>query len=269
MHKKPLAIMKQNKVSIIICAYNEQATIEKVVCDVKRFNLDHELIVVDDGSADATPDILRELQGDLDYRAFFLSENKGKSFAMAYGVEQATGDIILFFDADLSDIREEHFNLLLTPMYEGKTDMVLGQPSETLIDYRINPFRSLTGQRAMRRKDLLPLLDDIRGIRFGVETFINLYYQAKGKRIQYVLLHGLKHPTKYAKTTPVQATKEFVAEGQEIAVTMIDNYGLILQRVDYLMGRANKSVRVRAAKMQHELNKRIVRFKDKAQSLRP
>jgi hypothetical protein len=60
--------------------------------------------------------------------------------------------------------------------------MVLGQPSETFIDYRVYPFKSLTGQRALLKNDILPILDDIREIRFGVEIFINLYFQAKGKQ---------------------------------------------------------------------------------------
>jgi len=50
--------------------------------------------------------------------------------------------IILFFDADVSNITRQHFQSLLGPMADRKADMVLGQPRETMIDYRIpTPLR--------------------------------------------------------------------------------------------------------------------------------
>ncbi len=105
----------------------------------------------------------------------------GKSWAMAHGVEISENDIILFFDADVSNIKKEHFDELLKPIIDKTADMVLGQPSETLIDYHMNPFKALTGERALLKKDIMPILNEIRNIRFGVETFLNLYYQAQGK----------------------------------------------------------------------------------------
>ena len=59
---------------------------------------------------------------------------------------------------------------MLTPLYKNEADIVLGQPSDTLINYQINPFKSLTGQRALFKKDIVPILNDIRNIRFGVQT---------------------------------------------------------------------------------------------------
>ena len=53
---------------------------------------------------------------------------------MATGVENATGDIITFIDADLVNLKEVHFAKLLTPIINKEADMVLGQPTETLIN---------------------------------------------------------------------------------------------------------------------------------------
>ena len=141
--------------------------------------------------------------------------------------------------------------------------MVLGQPSETFIDYRVNPFKSLTGERALLKTDILPILDDIREIRFGVETFINLYYQAKGKRIKYVLMKGLIHPTKYSKTTSIKATKEYISEGQEIALTILENFDLITQRIEYLMAKSKGEARTKFSTLQKEINEKIMMLKDK------
>jgi hypothetical protein len=80
--------------------------------------------------------------------------------------------------------------------------MVLGQATETLINYSLNPFKSLTGERALLRKDILPLIEKMKEARFGVETLINLYYQSECKVFKYVMLNGLIHPTKFSKNPP-------------------------------------------------------------------
>ncbi len=251
------------KASIIICTYNEEKTISEVIVSCCKYNPDNEIIIIDDGSTDKTEDILKELANDYSFRYEKLSKNKGKSWAMAYGVEKATHEIILFFDADVSHIKHKHFDDLLIPIIDNTADMVLGQPSETFIDYRINPFKSLTGERALLKKDIIPILDDIRDIRFGVETFINLYFQANGKRIKYVLMEGLKHPTKYEKTTRIKATKEFIGEAQEIVITLLSNYNLITQRIELLIKTTNKKALKEIIRMQDDVNDRLQKLKNK------
>lgn len=251
------------KTSIIICTYNEAKTLAGVVKSCCECNPDAEVIVVDDGSTDATPSIMQSLVETYSFRYERLPENKGKSWAMVHGVEISSNEIILFFDADVSHIKAEHFMSLLKPILENKADMVLGQPSETLIDYRVNPFKALTGERALWKKDILSILEDIRTIRFGVETFINLYYQAKGKKIKYVLLEGLLHPTKYQKTTPLKATKEFLKEGTEIAMALFKNHDLINQRIELLFDKTNQRALQKLNLLQQEINKTLSELKKK------
>jgi len=45
------------------------------------------------------------------------------------------------------------------------------------------------------------------------------------------MLEGLKHPTKFDKTSTQQAMKEFIFEGQEIAITAIKNYDLVIKSI--------------------------------------
>ncbi len=216
------------KTTAIICAYNEEKTIKNVVSNISDYLID-EIIVVNDGSLDNTKEILTDLQKEINFKCIELSENKGKGYAMAMGVEQAKGEIIVFIDADLSNLKEEHFFQLLSPILKNEADMVLGQATETLINYSVNPFKSLSGERALRKKDILPILNKIKHSRFGVETLINIYYQSQGKKIKYVMLNKLKHPTKFQNTTTINATKEFLIAGQEIAITVLNNYDLILK----------------------------------------
>ena len=249
------------KTSIIICTYNEEKTIEEVIISCSELCEECEVIVIDDGSKDNTETIVTELQRHYPVTYEKIPENKGKSWAMAYGVEIAHNDIILFFDADVTNIKKNHFKKLIQPIIEQEADMVLGQPTETLIDYRINPFRSLTGERAVRKEDITPILDDIREIRFGVETYINLYYQSKSKRIKRVLLDGLHHPTKYNKTKPIKATIELLNESQEIALTMLQNYDLIIKQIQAKISKTSGQARDNLINMQHVVNKKLASIK--------
>jgi glycosyltransferase involved in cell wall biosynthesis len=249
----------KKKVSIVICTFNEEKTIENVVRKCCEYNPKSEIIVVDDGSEDKTEEILKNLNKEISFKNICLPVNKGKSNAMVEGVENSQNEVILFFDADVSGIKEKHFTQLLNPVLDEdiEADMVLGIPSETLIDYRVNPFKSLTGERALQKKDIEPILENIRDIRFGVETYINLYFQAHGKKIKYTLLDGLTHPIKYDKTSTTKATKEFISEGQEIAITLLKNYDLITKRIYNSFDKQGKKIMDSVKKLQWELNDKI------------
>jgi glycosyltransferase involved in cell wall biosynthesis len=218
------------KISAIICVFNEEKTIKEIVTTICDYFFD-EVIVVNDGSIDKTSEILKELKVRYNFINFTLKQNKGKGYAMAKGVEIATNDIVLFIDADLSNLKAEHLSELVIPIINNKADMVLGQATETMINYRINPFKSLTGERTLFRKDVVPILEKMKHSQFGVETLINLYYKSKGKRVKYVILSALKHPTKFEKTTKTRAIKEFVKEGRQIAITTFNNFDLITSSI--------------------------------------
>jgi glycosyltransferase involved in cell wall biosynthesis len=215
--------------TIIICTFNEEKTICNVVKAIRLYNKRSEIIVVDDGSQDNTELLLQNLNKTIRFNYIKLPENRGKSYAMSIGIENATNDILLFFDADSIGIRKEHFHDMLLPIRENKADMVLGHTAATFINIKLTPFKAFTGERVLFKKDILPILDEIRNTRFGIETYINLYFQTHGKRISYVFLEGLKTLNKYKKTTLIKATRQYFSEGHEIASTIIKNYPLIFK----------------------------------------
>ena len=91
------------KLSIIIPCYNESKDIKKNVDIVKEYlkenSIDHELILVNDGSKDTTKE---EIESIPDVLALSYEQNRGKGGAVKEGILAASGDYVLFMDADLS-----------------------------------------------------------------------------------------------------------------------------------------------------------------------
>ena len=86
------------KVSVVVAAYNGAATIDECLTGIARLNYpDFELIVIDDGSNDATPEIIKQ-HGVNSIRV----PNGGLSRARNLGIESANGEIIAFIDSDAS-----------------------------------------------------------------------------------------------------------------------------------------------------------------------
>lgn len=215
------------RVTAIICAYNEEETIKMVIEAVSKSSDIDEIIVVNDGSTDATGKIIEGINIDKNFVDIHLKQNKGKGFAMATGAEYTSNEVLVFIDADLYNIYNTHISQLVKPLLLNYSDMVLGQPTETLITPKINPFKLFTGQRSVFRADILSIINKMKKSRFGVETLLNLHYQSEEKRIKYIKLRGLKHPTKFEKTSSKNAIIEFIVEGIEISKTALKNRSLV------------------------------------------
>jgi glycosyltransferase involved in cell wall biosynthesis len=124
--------MEIKKLSIVIPAYNEAATIHLILNKVKAVNLvqgiSKEVIIVNDCSKDATEEaILRYMSenADLNIQYFKHEVNQGKGAALHTGISKATGEFLIIQDADL-EYDPKEYNKLLMPVLDGFADVVYG-----------------------------------------------------------------------------------------------------------------------------------------------
>jgi len=110
--------------SVLIAAYNEQDTIATVLERVLTLPMVKEVIVVDDGSRDATARVVSELGHR---RVTLLSQphNMGKTAAIARALEVATGEVIIIQDADL-EYDPSEIPGVIEPILKGHADVVYG-----------------------------------------------------------------------------------------------------------------------------------------------
>src|SRR5215212_251224 len=116
------------KVSIVIPAYNERDTVEKLLDQVLAVPLDgieKEIVVVDDGSSDGTREVLQQRAEAGHIRLLLQPRNQGKGAAVRVGLRHASGDILLIQDADL-EYDPADYPILLRPILTGKADVVYG-----------------------------------------------------------------------------------------------------------------------------------------------
>ena len=90
------------KVSVITPIYNREQWVENLLCNLQKQTLKEiEFIIIDDGSADKTYEILKEkVGGDKRFYLIKSPENKGPSHARNIGLVQARGEYVGFFDCD-------------------------------------------------------------------------------------------------------------------------------------------------------------------------
>jgi glycosyltransferase involved in cell wall biosynthesis len=190
--------------SVVMPCYNEQATIEQVVAAVLASRPTAELVVVDDGSTDRTPKILKALR-DPRVKVIVQPCNQGKGAALRRGFAEVTQPYVIIQDADL-EYDPAEYEQMLGPIVEGKADVVFGsrfvtgQPRRVLYYWHSvgnkvltavsNMFTNLnltdmeTCYKAFRREVIEDLV--LEEDRFGIEPELTARIAAGNWRVYEV-----------------------------------------------------------------------------------
>ncbi len=182
------------RVTALVPAYNESERIGETVRALSALEAVEEVLVIDDGSTDATAQAASQAGA----RVISMGRNCGKGAALNRGLAESDGDIILMIDADLGSCARETA-ALLEPVAAGQADMAIAAMkappghkggfgfAQRLSRWAIRKLGGKTmsapmsGQRAIRRS----LIEDIGGFenRFGVETALTIDALRKGYRV--------------------------------------------------------------------------------------
>ncbi|HEY7841660.1 MAG TPA: glycosyltransferase family 2 protein [Gammaproteobacteria bacterium] len=135
--------------SIVIPCYNEAATVGRLLRAVRAAPVDNkQVIVVDDGSTDGTAALLQgELRPLIDVLVVKES-NRGKGYCLREGIRAATGDYVIFQDADL-EYDPAEYPRLLKPLLEDKADVVYGSRFLGGDSHRVLFFWHFVGNRVI------------------------------------------------------------------------------------------------------------------------
>jgi glycosyltransferase involved in cell wall biosynthesis len=190
------------RVSFLVPAFNEAATIEEVLERVEALDLDKQVIAVDDGSTDETGAILTCWQSTGPDRILLRQPNRGKGAAIRAAIPHVDGDIAVIQDADM-EYDPVDVPALIEPIERGVADVVFGsrltggRPQRAYLFWHLvgNRFLSLvtnvlynttlhdmeTGYKAFRADVLRSL--DLREDDFAIEPEITAKVCLRGLRV--------------------------------------------------------------------------------------
>jgi glycosyltransferase involved in cell wall biosynthesis len=133
--------------SVVMPCFNEGETVREVVKEVLASELVGELVIVDDGSTDATRDVLAELD-DPRVRVLVHPVNQGKGAALRTGFATATMPFVVVQDADL-EYDPADYRKLLQPALDGRADVVYGSRFVGGSEHRVLYFWHSVGNRLL------------------------------------------------------------------------------------------------------------------------
>jgi dolichyl-phosphate beta-glucosyltransferase len=141
--------------SIVIPAYNEENRIGRTLTEtidyLDRQNYSSEVIVVNDGSTDHTVEAVRDFESRAGGKLRLIENpgNRGKGYSVRNGMLRATGEIALFYDADLATPTSEIVKVV-EPIAEDRYDVVFGSRAldRSLIGTHQSLFRETLGRAA-------------------------------------------------------------------------------------------------------------------------
>jgi glycosyltransferase involved in cell wall biosynthesis len=158
------------EITFLIPAYNEASTISEVLDRIAELGLDYEAIVVDDGSTDATADVVTSRAGP-DQRVHLLSKpNGGKGSALRHGIPHCRGDIVVIQDADM-EYDPSDVPALIEPIQRDVADVVYGSRLSGGRPQRAYMFWHMIGNRFLSLLTGLLFNTTITDMETGYKAF--------------------------------------------------------------------------------------------------
>lgn len=211
-------------------------TVASVIKTVQALNYVDEIIVVNDGSLDATEKMAKEAGATV----ISHTKNRGKGAAIKTGFKNSKGDVVVFLDADLQKLNPQQVDKMIRPILNDEADVTktkfkreAGRVTELTAKPLLSFFfpeikfeQPLSGQFAARRSFLsnINLEDD-----YGVDVGIVLDADVMGARVKEVDIGNITHSMSSLHELNIVATevvRTIVDRANSYGrITMIDTLG--------------------------------------------
>ena len=189
--------MSVTHLSCIIPAFNEAERIGRVLAAVARHPLIDEVIVVDDGSTDATPDVVA---GVARVRLVRLGRNSGKTAALRAGLMLARAPTVLLLDADLVGLKPADVTALVRPVLDARADVAISLRGNAPRLWRMIGLDYISGERVLPMEFLRPHLGSLVNLPpFAFEVWLNRLFIERRARLAIVPWPGVRSPFKQTK----------------------------------------------------------------------
>ena len=206
-------------VDIVVPVYNEEAALEQSIRRLHRFLTESfpfgwRIVIADNASTDATPEVARALRGTLRGVEYLRLERKGRGRALRAAWSRSEARAVCYMDVDLStDLRA--LLPLVAPLLSGHSDIAIGSrlargarvvrgPKREIISRGYNRLLHATlrarftdaqcGFKAVRRAVLDGLLEDVRDDAWFFDTELLVLAQRRGLRIHEVPVDWVDDP---------------------------------------------------------------------------
>lgn len=143
------------KLTVLMPVYNEEGTVQEVLEKVSAVKLiggvEKEIIVIDDGSKDKTPQLIQsyiDAHPQMKIKFIRQPKNQGKGAVIRKAIVEAGGDYLVIQDGDL-EYNPEELNLLLQPVYQGHADVVYGSRFMGSCPHRVLLFWHYLGNKIL------------------------------------------------------------------------------------------------------------------------
>ncbi len=207
------------RVAAIVPAFNEEKTVGAVVRALKASPSIDEVIVVSDGSGDATAEEAERAGADTVLR---LEKNVGKGDALLRGVQATEASTLFFCDADFLGLTPMHVERILAPVISGRLVMCTGlRDRGPFVTNVISHLPLLSGERALLR-DVIESVPPRFLKGFRVEMALNYACRAHGWPYGSIPTLGVGQVRKMQKIGIVRGLWAYVMMVWEVAEAMVN-----------------------------------------------
>jgi len=203
----------ENRISVIVPAYNEEKAIGELVTRIKKNDI-YEILVINNASTDRTAEVAEEAGA----RVVFCGD-KGKGYAMEKGIKEAEGDILIFLDGDIANYHNEIIQLMSNPIIYrdvdfvkatfdrkgGRVTMLLARPLLSIIFPELKDFNQPLGGIIAGKKSVLEQLELEKD--YGVDIGILLDIHAKNCKIEQAYIGFIENDSQ-----PIQNLEKMSVE---------------------------------------------------------